>query len=234
MGDRVIDVFLAFNKGDRNTISGVVGGKRVTKAVSGPSWGWLQGKAARKGFRINVSGPDFHPSASAFTDSLKNSEVTILIGHGGGNFVNKKWVSSAVELADGLVVVPADATLKPGLYLQKDGKTVSQSAPPKINKVTGIFTCNSHDVLPKAFEIPSGDVMITNDGGADGLTRVGTLENTGFAFVEAYVNSNGNVVESVKDAQRTMNQGSADTTDPDLGHISGDAGDKGDTLHIDK
>lgn len=234
MGDRVIDVFLAFGPGDRNTISGRVGGKTVTKAISGPSWTWLQRKAARQGFKINVSGPSFHPSASAFTDSLKNSEVTILIGHGGGNFVNKKWVSSAVDLADGLIVVPSDPKLKPGLYLTKDGKTVSQSAPPKINKVTGIFTCNSHDVLPKAFEIPSGDVMITNDGGADGLTRVGTLENTGFAFVEAYVNSNGKIEESVRYAQRTMNQGSADTTDTDLGHISGDAGDRGDTLHIDK
>lgn len=234
MGDRVIDVFLAFGKGDRNTITGTSGGKKVTKAVSGPSWGWLTGKAAKQGFRINVFGPSFQPSASAFTDSLKNSEVTILIGHGGGNFVSKKWVSNAVDLADGMLVVPSDATLKPGLYLTKDGKTVSQSAPPKINKVTGIFTCNSHDVLPKAFEIPSGDVMITNDGGADGLTRVGTLENTGFAFVEAYVNSNGNVGDSVKYAQRTMDQGSMDTTDKDLGHITGDAGDKGDTLHIDK
>lgn len=234
MADRIIDVFLAFDKGDRNTITTRSGGKTVTKAIPGPSWGWLVGKAAKKGFRINVFGPAFRPSASAFTDSLKNSEVTILIGHGGGNFVNKKWVSSQVELADGMVVTPNDANLKPGLYITKDGKTVSQSAPPKINKVTGIFTCNSHDVLPKAFEIPEGDVLITNDGGDDGLTRVGTLENTGFAFVEAYINSGGDVKGSVQDAQRQLDQGSQAKTDKDLGTIQGDPGDKGDKLHIDR
>lgn len=234
MGDRTIDVFLAFGPGDRNTITTNSGGRTTTKTIAGPSWGWLKGKAAKQGFKINVFGPSFHPSAAAFTDSLKNSEVTILIGHGAGNYVSGKWVSNAVDLSDGSLVVPRDGALKPGLYMTKDGKTVSQSAPPKINKVTGIFTCNSHDVLPKAFEIPSGDVMITNDGGADGLTRVGTLENTGFAFVESYVNSNGNVEDSVKYAQRTMDQGSMDKTDSDLGHIAGAPGDRGDALHIDK
>jgi hypothetical protein len=172
------------------------------------------------------------PSVAALTDSLKNSEATILIGHGVGNYVNKKWVTSQLDLTDGTVFAPSADTDGPaGLYVTKDDKKVSQNVRPKVNKVMGVFTCNSHDLLPKAFEIPSGDVMITNDGGVDGVTRVGTLENTGFAFVESYLGSNGKVQEALTMAQKELDRGSQDKKN---GTIKGSAVDKGDALHIDK
>jgi hypothetical protein len=230
MANRIIDVFLAFQKSDRNTVTIKSGGKTTTTIGTGPEWHWLRNKALKQGFQLNVNGPPYTPSAATFTDSLKNSEATILIGHGAGTVVAKKWISSQLDLSDGRVFAPsADGDPAAGLYLTQGDKTVNQSRP-KTNRVTAVFTCNSHDLLPKAFEIPEGDVMITNDGGDDGLTRVGTLENTGFAFVEAYIDSNGKIQESVNMAQREMNQGSRDK---DNGRIKGDPHDAGDRLHIE-
>jgi len=75
-----------------------------------------------------------------------------------------------------------------------------------INKVTGIFTCNSTDKLPDAFDLPPGSNLITNDGGPDGLTRVGTLELGAAEFVRWYGLTKGDVRRSMSKAQFVFTQ----------------------------
>ena len=40
-----------------------------------------------------------------------------------------------------------------------------------------------HDEMPNAFDLAPGSHLITNDGGKDGLTRIGTLEWGAAEFV---------------------------------------------------
>lgn len=224
MADRVIDVFLLFDPGDRNTYTWTSEGKSYSKVLPGPDWVGMASDAAKLGFKVNVSGPSFQLTAAGFTASLKNSEGTILIGHGHGSVVGKKWITSKLFLSDGMIYAPdgmyegtwTGMTLTPSKDHPKASRVTT-------NKVTGVFTCNSHDVLPKAFDIGKDSVMITNDGGGDGFTRVGTLENTGFAFVQTYVSSKGDLQKAVAKAQAVLK-------------ASGEkfAGDKGDTLNVEK
>lgn len=214
MAAPAIDVFLLFGPGDRNTVD--------NKVQPGPNWKTLTGDAKKGGYTLAVAGPAFQLSVKVISDSLTNSEATILVGHGAGTFQGKRFVSSQIKLTDGLMLSPD------GLYeVSWNGNVFTPIKKPnskiKTNRVTGLFTCNSHETLPQAFEVPAGDSLITNDGGSDGETRLGTLENCAFAFVKEYVRSKGDVAKSLTQAQAVMKVAG-----------KGFAGDKGDTLMVDK
>lgn len=213
MASPAIDVFLLFGPGDRNTYN--------NKVLPGPNWNGLVGDAKKGGYQLTVSGPAFKLSVKVISDSFANSEATILVGHGGGSFQGKKFVSSQIKLSDGLVLSPD------GLYeVSWSGNVFTPIKKPtskiKINRVTGLFTCNSHETLPQAFDIPSGDSLVTNDGGTDGETRIGTLENCAFAFVKGYVGSKGDVTKSLAKAQAVIKASG-----------KGFANDKGDKLMVE-
>jgi hypothetical protein len=91
----------------------------------------------------------------------------------------------------------------------------------KANKVTGLFTCNSDKELPNAFDVPTDSHLLTNDGGADGETRIGTLEQAAYDFIRSYALSGGDVTKATAAAQATF-------------VLKGEkfAGDKGDKLHL--
>jgi hypothetical protein len=118
-----------------------------------------------------------------------------------------KWVTDQVVLSDGTIRAADGLIVGKWTKQQKteqldDKKSLGKL---KINKVTGVFTCNSTDKLSEAFDIPSGSHLITNDGGTDGLTRVGTLEWGAFAFVQGYAETKGRVEGSMKKAQDKIN-----------------------------
>jgi hypothetical protein len=195
-----IEVFLMFDPKDRNSIT-----KKGVKTIErGPDWGWIVRDARRQGYEVVVHEPSIHPKAAQIQSSMQNAEVTLLVGHGGatnpGN-LGPKWISDQIKLVDGVIRSPD------GLYTGKWKANGSVLDSPnkigklKINRVTGIFTCNSTDRLPEAFDLPSGSHFITNDGGKDGLTRVGTLEKGAAEFVKEYVRSKGNVQQSMGKAQ---------------------------------
>ena len=75
------------------------------------------------------------------------------------------------------------------------------------NRVTGLFTCNSADDLPRAFDMDNAtgpQSMVVNTGGNGGLTSVGTLENANYAFVDTYIRTNGDVQKSADAAQKVV------------------------------
>jgi hypothetical protein len=175
----------------------------------------------RNGYTLTIHGPSIHPTVNEIEQSMKTAEVTLLVGHGSGGTdtsgPSPKWISTQIKLDDGMISSP-DGIFKGkwnGGTLdnpQKEGKVA-------INKVTGIFTCNSTDKLPSAFNLPAGSHLITNDGGADGVTRVGTLELGAAEFVKEYARTKGDVSKAMSKAQVLFTQKGA-----------GYNVDKGDTL----
>jgi len=196
-----IDVFLMFEPTDRNSLT-VKGKKTIEK---GPDWEALKVEVARKGYTLIVNGPPSNPAVSEVTNSLSTAGVTVFVGHGSSVATGgSQFVSGQLKLADGMINSPD------GLYQGKwSGRELTPDAgttPAKvrINKVTALFTCNSHAALPKAFEIPEDSALITNDGGTDGLTRIGTLEQGAYAFVRRYVSSGGSTAKAMEKAQITF------------------------------
>jgi hypothetical protein len=138
--------------------------------------------------------------------------------------VGKKWVSTSIKLTDGMILAPND-TWTGGLVLGTwEGGILnpssSKAVKPKVNEITGLFTCNSHDKLREMFEVPEGGEVVTNDGGADGFTRVGTLENAAYAFVESFIKK-GDTKASAAKAQAVFKKS---------GKLY--SGDKGDSIQV--
>jgi hypothetical protein len=226
MSTPVIDVFLMFDPGDRNTVTTKKDGVRKVTLVPGPNWAGLVPYAKKAGFTLKVHGPKKSMDSATISDSLKTSVSTIIVGHGGGSFEGKKWVSNQIKLSDGMIIAP-DSKSPGGLMVGEwEGNTLKPlpSSPtpikPKTNQLTGLFTCNSHDRLREMFDIPEGSNIVTNDGGSDGLTRVGTLENAAYAFVQEYIRTAGDTKKALVKSQAALKSG------------GGYARDKGDKLHV--
>lgn len=207
-----IEVFLMFAPSDRNSYTI----NKVTTISKGPDWDAIKTQAAKQGYTLVIHGPSIHPSAKEMQDSMSLAEVTLLVGHGAGSF-GTKWVSNQITLSDGMIRSPD------GVYTGKwNGLTLENASnlgKLKVNRVTGVFTCNSTEQIPNAFDLPAGNHLVTNDGGTDGFTRVGTLEEGAAAFVKEYAASKGDVTRAVTKAQFIFTQSGKKY-----------AGDKGDTL----
>ena len=211
-----IEVFLMFEPSDRNTMTT----KKVTTTESGPNWTWIANHVAKSGYTLKVHGPSVHPSLKDIQDSMSTAEVTLLVGHGAatpGGAAGPKWVTDQITLTDGMIRSPD------GAYVGKwNGSTLDgakNTGKLTINKVTGMFTCNSTDEMPKAFDLPEGSHLVTNDGGGDGFTRIGTLELGAAEFVKEYVRKKGDVSKAMAKAQHLF-----------IRKGRRYAGDKGDTL----
>ncbi len=213
-----IDVFLTFKPTDRNTFTRTrtdpkTGRTTVlgTDLETGPSWVHLQTELKSKGYTLNVLGPQdppVFPTVDQLWHSLASSEVTVFVGHGRGDTQVPHFVSEQLQLDDGFIQSPD------GLMRAKwsaDGRTItptpgSNPVKVKINRVTAVFTCNSDQQLPEAFDVPEGSYLVTNDGGADGETRIGTLEQVAYDFIRTYAFNGGFVQGAMAAAQATMRE----------------------------
>lgn len=94
--------------------------------------------------------------------------------------------------------------------------------------VVGLFTCNSTDVLSSGFP---NQTVVSNDGRRDGLTTVGTLQQSPFGLVGTYVDTGGNVNAAVATGQRVINNASNRVVN-DPAANGAQATNAGDRLHI--
>ena len=214
-----IEVFLMFAPSDRN-------GKKFsdgsTTTEPGPDWKAIGVQIGRTGYTLKIHGPSIHPTVNEIQESMKNAEVTLLVGHGSGSTDTSgpgpKWISDQIKLDDGMIASPN------GLYQGKwNGGTLKESTKPAkvtLTNVTGIFTCNSYTKLPDAFDQQTGSHLVTNDGGPDGMTRVGTLELGAAEFVKEYARTKGDVSRAMRKAQVLF-----------IAKAEEWKKDKGDTLH---
>lgn len=199
-----IEVFLMFNPRDRNSHITVDRStrKKTTTIEDGPDWKAIGVEVGRTGYNLTVHGPGIHPTVQQIEGSMNRAEVTLLIGHGGGTEApGPKWISNQIKLSDGLVGSPDGVFVGRWNEDRSRLEDAHNTGKLKINKVTGIFTCNSAELLPGAFDIPEGSHLVTNDGGPDGLTRIGTLEAGAAEFVRGYARTKGDVSKAMEKAQ---------------------------------
>jgi hypothetical protein len=102
-----------------------------------------------------------------------------------------------------------------------------EATPVSSTRVVGLF-CNSTDVLSSGFP---NQTVVSNDGGPDGLTTVGTLQQSAFGFVGPYVDTGGNVNAAVATGQRVINNASNRVVNDPAANGTR-ATNAGDTLHI--
>jgi hypothetical protein len=214
-----IDVFLVFERNQRNSYTY----KGVTTIGPGPNWLGLIAELEAKGYDLTVDGRPAAPTVQDLTESLKTAAVTVFVGHGIGSKHGERFVATQVKLVDGLIQ-SSDGILK--AKFSNDGKTYYPDNGAtwekiQVSNVTAVFTCNSNSELPRAFDQNPGSYLITNDGGKDGVTRIGTMEQAAYEFVRTYA-STGKPQAAVQAAQRTF-----DTL------AKGFASDQGDTLKMD-
>jgi hypothetical protein len=217
---RKINVFLMFEANQRNSFTSHR--TRTTTIEPGPNWPALVAELKGKGYDLTVDGPPSGPTVQALLDTLAAAEATVLVGHGGGSRRGGKFVADQLKLRDGLVQSPT-GILRATWNQDKSGYTPAANAAwakPRAKAVTAIFTCNSDTELPKAFGLAVDGHLVTNDGGDDGVTRIGTLEQAAYDFIRKFVSS-GSVGDAMQAAQMTFNAKGARSTK-----------DKGDTLHI--
>jgi hypothetical protein len=191
-----IEVFLMFGPNDRN-------GRGKTKE-DGPDWNAIKAELANSGYTLNINTHlPFIPTISQIQAALSNAEVVLFVGHGASapGVHGTPFVSKQMQFTDGMIRSP-DGILIGQWTAAKDGLNHARSVgKPLINKVAGLFTCNSTDEMPKAFDLAPGSHLITNDGGKDGLTRIGTLEWGAAEFVRWYGRTKGDVRNSMAMAQ---------------------------------
>ncbi|MBN8733917.1 MAG: RHS repeat-associated core domain-containing protein [Acidobacteria bacterium] len=208
-----INIFYTVSGNFRNYVQR--GNTRVT--TPGPDWAKLQSSAAKKGFEVLLhKGGTF--SAGDIANSTKNAFATVIIGHGNmdpnlraGAGSNKGWVSTHLE-------VKGEAITPNGVVSMKDGSATGPS--PGVTNTLCLLTCNSSDRLGGAFSMAVGSTVVTNDGGRDGLTNIGTLEVAGFNIVNGLV-AGQSVDQAVQTGQTALNQ----STLPN---------DQGDKLNVEK
>jgi len=196
-----IEVFLMFKPTDRNSQT-----KDKKKTIEpGPSWKSIDVELRKNGYTLIVHGPDFHPSVQQIQDSMRNAEVTILVGHGASMVNSAKFISDHIDLSDGVIVSPTGVLVaKPNANGGPAQRTPIGKL--QINKITGVFTCNSTDKMPDAFDLPPGSHLVTNDGGAEGLTRIGTLELGAAEFVRWYGLTKGDPKRAMSHAQSVFTE----------------------------
>src|SRR5260370_20233604 len=142
----VVEGFLMFNPSDRNSLTT----RKGTTIEPGPDWEAIGVEIGRNGYTLTIHGPSIHPTVKEIEQSMKTAEVTLLVGHGSGGTdtsgPSPKWISTQIKLDDGMISSPE------GIFKGKwNGGTLDNSQKEgkvAINKVTGIFTCNSTDKLP--------------------------------------------------------------------------------------
>ncbi len=202
-GSRTIDVFLNFSTtSERNTTKQ---GNKVTQD-SGPDWKKLQSDAKKNGYDLRIFDKG-QSSIDQVRSSLKNSGVTVIVGHSQGVTLldSGRFEGRSVDVR-GAAITPNGVV--PGHRYEGTGafNAIGPTEPkPDVNaQATCLFVCHSIDVLPGAFNFNGSDqAFVGTDGG---LTRVGTLENAAFAFVETYVNTQGNLDASVNAAQKAVDE----------------------------
>lgn len=223
-GGKIIDVFIAMppnGQQDYRTVNG-----RPAGNYPPPDWGKLQENAAKAGYTVNVHQLS-ESTPEAVANSFKNAELTVIVGHGIDLDPQNpnKFTADAAAISGGLVSVGGiqPATAQGGLMI-----ATGEATPVSGTGVVGLFTCNSTDVLSSGFP---NQTVVSNDGGSDGLTTVGTLQQSAFGFVGTYVDTGGNVNAAAATGQRVINNASNRVVN-DPAANGARATNAGDTLHI--
>ncbi|HKS30537.1 MAG TPA: RHS repeat-associated core domain-containing protein [Pyrinomonadaceae bacterium] len=189
-GSKTIDVFLTYSL------------KEVPKGLPRANWDKVVAEAKKAGYTVRIFDQD-SISLSKFTNSLKNSAATIIVGHGEGNDprnTNGKFTTGQYTLGK---------SFKDGGWLGPNGISPINAPPlvpsdtkPETNaSAVGLFTCNASE-MTSAFNMTGKDqAIIANDGGKDGVTGLSTLERAAAAFITTFAQTDGDVKRSVDVAQ---------------------------------
>jgi RHS repeat-associated protein len=201
-GDKVISVFLAFKRNERNTNS-----------RNGPGWEATKQLAKRNGYKLEVYGsPDVAgkgaPAATgeSFEKALQNSDVVIFVGHGVGSRDAVPFSPSFFRVGDTGYHPDGSGPVGPGAFGPETLAT-TRDRPEASAGVICNFSCNSvqnYDLFENTAGLIQTQVVV--NGGSDGLTAVGTLEKAANAFVQTYVTPNGSVADAVSSANRVINE----------------------------
>jgi len=198
-GGKVIDVFITIppdQQKDYRTVNGKPAGEFKT-----PDWSKIQENAKKSGYTVNVHQLN-ESTPQAVANSLANSELTVIVGHGIDiNPQNPtKFTSDAAALNGGLI---GDGGVQPATMDGTNIVATGEAIPITGTGTVGLFTCNSTDVLSNAFP---GRLVISNDGGPDGLTTLGALQSTAATFVGTYVDTGGDANAATTAAQGTLSR----------------------------
>lgn len=198
-GGKVIDVFITIppdQQKDYRTVNGKPAGEFKT-----PDWAKIQENAKKSGYTVNVHQLN-ESTPQAVANSLANSELTVIVGHGIDiNPQNPtKFTSEAAALNGGLI---GDGGAQPATMDGTNIVATGEAIPITGTGTVGLFTCNSTDVLSNAFP---GRLVISNDGGPDGLTTLGALQSTAATFVGTYVDTGGDANAATTAAQGTLSR----------------------------
>jgi hypothetical protein len=125
---RGIDVFLMFTEKERSTE--IVDDITKRKAFDIPKWDLLTSGAWNRGYALTVSGPSRTPSSKNIQDSMRDAEVTLLVGHGQNPdpIHGSKWVTDRIILSDGLIKNSEGIVV--GKWAVHDGQTKPERTDP--------------------------------------------------------------------------------------------------------
>ena len=225
-GSKVIDVFIAIPP-DKQQDYKIVNG--VRQEIATPNWSKLQENAAKAGYTVNVHQLS-ESTPEAIASSLKSAELTVIVGHGIDlNPKNPtKFTAEGVAISGALVSVGG---IQPAT-VDSSGNIIAtgEATPVSGTSTVGLFTCNSTDVMAGAF---GNQTVVSNDGGTDGLTTVGALQQSAFGLVGTYVDTGGNLEDAVKTGQRVIDN-AANRVVNERAPDGSEATNKGDKLHTKK
>lgn len=225
-GGKVIDVFIAIppdRQQDYKTENGRPAGNYPL-----PDWATLKTNAEKAGYTVNVHqlGESTPKDVAA---SLKTAELTVIVGHGVDMVPENptKFTADVVALNGGVIGV---AGIQPARVDENNDIIATGEATPISGSGTvGLFNCNSTDVLSaNGF---ANQNVVSNDGGPDGLTTVGTLQQAAFGFVGTYVDTGGDLEKAKETGQRVINN-AADRVVNERAPNGSQATNRGDQLHI--
>jgi RHS repeat-associated protein len=202
-GNKVIDVFINMGSKDRSH-------------RKGPNWNDIKAKAKERGYQVNIHQMD-SITLKDISNSLKTSEVTIIVGHSIGlnEGPDKQFRAAAIEVTDGYLTPQGLQTKpvqgpngQPMPYTDKILGPVEDS-----NHATGMFTCNAVPLFSGITLTGQNQTLFANNGGRDGETSAITLERASGAFVDEYTRTQGDVTSSINAAQDVVD--SSNYTDPE-------------------
>lgn len=195
---RPIRIYLNFEARERNSVNGRVG--------SGPDYGRIQAAGTRAGVPVEVRSGGYN--IKDLVSSFRDSSATVVVGHGlSQTFTSGKFVSEAFNPPGGGQLNSA------GAFFVNPNQSVTQLGKPSVTGTACLLTCNSNDSLVQGLNLEPGASAVVNDGGTDGLTRIGTLEAAGAAFVESLIANPGDLSRATANAQRAFDRRANDPRD---------------------